>query len=205
MVSMQKAGLIIKVLGCSTNFVPTCVTRQWLRYTPSMLGLRQMPVTYTMSNSYHTSLVLRSRRRDVVAPPPPPAPAKEKKNVLLLDEDGGEIGQMGWHAANKIATEKDLKMLQISMDSDSQQVFQLMTGKALMEEQKKMRAEKKGKHKVSKMIVNSTITDHDLEIKIHHIAQWLEKDHEVKVTVKNQSRDSKVSGLKCAIMKCEIY
>lgn len=92
--------------------------------------------------------------------------------------------------ARRIATRRDLKLVKVmDMDHKTQRpVYKLMTGAEYFEEDLNRRKEKslrKNEELKDPKLVNLSykISGHDLASKIKNIVKWLNKSHEVRITI----------------------
>jgi len=109
--------------------------------------------------------------------------------ALVIDPEGNKIGQMSIGAAKQKAKEYGLDLIEVAKQ-DNMSVCKIMDiGKWQYEQKKKHK-----KHKVSsqkEIKFRMRIDPHDQQIKINHIREFLEKDHDVKIIVEMKGREKK--------------
>lgn len=126
--------------------------------------------------------------------------AKKKRTVpvpkitLIFSDESIQVVTM--EEAKKISDRRNLKLVKIvDLDTKTQRpVFKLMTGHeylaADLVQREKRKAEKKsdGGLKGEKLLLlNSRISEHDLESRIKKISQWLTKRYEVRIVISGDS------------------
>ncbi|XP_068121109.1 translation initiation factor IF-3, mitochondrial [Hyperolius riggenbachi] len=107
--------------------------------------------------------------------------------VEVISENGENLGKMNRRDVLKIMKENNLKLVCFKEKADPP-VYRLLTGKQLFEERTKLREEKKlspqsGPVQTKEVSVLSAISQHDLQIKLKQLSQWIEKKHHVRVSV----------------------
>ncbi|XP_021397677.2 translation initiation factor IF-3, mitochondrial isoform X2 [Lonchura striata] len=100
----------------------------------------------------------------------------------VISQDGESLGNMHRAEALKLMDQNGLKLV-LLRENVEPPVYRLMTGQQIHEEQLK-RAEKK------KASPKPAIAKNDLETKTKQIAQWIEKRHHVKVTIRQAKGSS---------------
>lgn len=108
-----------------------------------------------------------------------------EKEVRVISDDGEQLGILSIRDALKIAEEKNLDLVEVAANA-SPVVCKIMDfGKFKYEKTKKEKeAKKKQKVIVVKEIkVKPRIDSHDMETKVNHIHNFLEKDFKVKVSL----------------------
>ena len=111
-------------------------------------------------------------------------------DIHVFGAEGEDMGIMPKRKAENLAREEDMKLVLVGTDDDTGIAnYKIMTGKQLAEESKRMKQEKKAdKKKETKIIrVSSKITAHDLENKINHASSLLEKNHPIRISIKQAS------------------
>ena len=110
----------------------------------------------------------------------------KEKTVLLIDEDGTNLGEMDGSTATKLSESKGLKIVLVSKETPERcAVYKLMSGKQVYEEEKlKKQKLKKDPRQVTKEITVSTrIGEHDLEVKLSHMKEFLSNLHNVRLVI----------------------
>ncbi|XP_015277153.1 PREDICTED: translation initiation factor IF-3, mitochondrial isoform X2 [Gekko japonicus] len=114
--------------------------------------------------------------------------------IHLIDENGEDLGEIHRADAIKMMEEKELKLVLLKETADPP-VYTLMSGQQIHEERLKLRdkqraSSKKGAVQQKELTFTTAIAQHDLDMKIKQIQQWVEKRHHVKVIV----QEKKVTG-----------
>ncbi|XP_019380633.1 PREDICTED: translation initiation factor IF-3, mitochondrial [Gavialis gangeticus] len=121
------------------------------------------------------------------------------KIVHLIDEKGVSLGSMHRRDVIQLMTERELKLVPLNVDAEPP-VYGLMTGKQIHEEQIRQREKAKANpvtrpSELKEMRLSSVIAKHDLEIKIKHIQQWIDKKHSVRISVPKKNEDPETTPL----------
>ncbi|KFP69209.1 hypothetical protein N310_02989, partial [Acanthisitta chloris] len=107
--------------------------------------------------------------------------------VHVINQDGESLGNMHRAEALKLMDEHNLKLV-LLRENVEPPVYRLMTGQQIHEEQLKRAEKKKASPKPGvvqkELSFSSAIAKNDLEIKTKQIAQWIEKKHHVKITIR---------------------
>lgn len=126
-------------------------------------------------------------------------PEKKKKTVripkITLVSPDESIQIVTLEEAQKISRRRDLKLIKvIDLDTKTHRpVFKLMSGSDYHAEdlkQREIRKEKKNDIAVKGeklLLINSRITEHDLESRIKNIIRWLNKKYEIRVVLSGDS------------------
>ena len=117
---------------------------------------------------------------------------EESPDIKLFDETGNLISLMKKDKAVKLARLKELKLVEIKGSKSAKPPFsyQLMTGKQLHESRQKEREIKKDKNQKPEekvLTIKGSISDHDLEIKVKKMKNFLEKDCNLKIIIRTSS------------------
>ncbi len=105
--------------------------------------------------------------------------------VRLIDEDKNQVGIVPASEALAMAKDKDLDLVAISPDADPPVCRLLDYGKYLYSLQKKAHEAQKMQRKIHIKEIKFTpvIGDHDIEVKLKKINQFLEEGNKVKITI----------------------
>lgn len=107
--------------------------------------------------------------------------------VLVLDSSGASLGRMSHRAANQLATERNLDLVQINKSGECP-VYKIM-------DQGKWRYLKKKNQKkshvqlIKEMNFKMRIDSHDRETKINQIKRFLSKGMDVKISIHMRGRE----------------
>ena len=105
--------------------------------------------------------------------------------VRLIDEDKNQLGIVPIQKALDIAREKELDLVAISPDAKPPVCRLLDYGKFLYSLQKKAHEDQKRQRKIHIKEIKFTpvIGDHDIDVKLKKIKQFLEEGNKVKITI----------------------
>jgi len=113
------------------------------------------------------------------------------QEVRVIDENGRNIGIKPISEALKIASEKGLDLVEIVPDANPPVAKIVDYSRFRYEQERKSRQErKKTKPGYLKEIrFRPNISSHDLEFKINHIREFLDKKYRVKITIMFMGRE----------------
>lgn len=122
---------------------------------------------------------------------------RQQKSVLLVDETGSKQGEMSLPEARRIAKERSLELVWVNKnDTTAVPVYRMMSK---LEITLKNKARSLTPPKTKKIELTDKIESRDLIFKVKHIQQYLEKGHQVKLSVKRKGRtnsDDKLDVIK---------
>ncbi|KRZ32963.1 Beta-mannosidase [Trichinella pseudospiralis] len=131
--------------------------------------------------------------------------------IWLLSEDGSDMGQMSLADAKTIASGRNLRLWsvgktvqkesenQANINHDEQEeilqlpVYQLISGKELFNKRNEENKKKAKNVKEKILRVHSTISQHDLEAKINHVFQLLERKYPIRIEIILKSEENTTS------------
>lgn len=128
-------------------------------------------------------------------------PINEKiraQRVLLLDEHGAKIGEVGLAEALNRATEKDLDLVQMSPPAQGASAANEIAVCRIMNyeswayhEQKKRQKQELSQRRVElkEMRFRPAIDNHDFEIKLGKVREFMEDGSRVKITLQMRGRE----------------
>jgi translation initiation factor IF-3 len=110
--------------------------------------------------------------------------------VRLIDAEGRQLGVLDTRRALEIATEQGYDLVEVSPNTDPP-VCRLMDYGKYKYQQSKKQHKKKSQHTAhTKEIKFRPFTgDHDFEVKLRHILEFLSKGNKVKITVVFRGRE----------------
>lgn len=115
----------------------------------------------------------------------------KSKVVVVIDENGENLGEMETAMATQLAASRGLEIVQVQRETDkAKAVCKYVSKKQLYDEKKQHKEQlKKNPRQVTKEIqVSTKIKEHDLEFKLDHIREFLEKKFNVSVVVEGHFR-----------------
>lgn len=109
----------------------------------------------------------------------------------MIGPDGDQLGVMPTQKALKIAQEKELDLVEIAPNATPPVCRIMDYGKYLYELQKKEKESKKKQHtiEVKEIRLRPKTDEHDLQTKLRHARDFLEKKNKVKFTVMFRGRE----------------
>ncbi len=115
------------------------------------------------------------------------------KEVRLIDETGQQIGIVPLEEALRLAEEKDLDLVEIAPQAKPPVCKILDFGKFKYELQKKEREAKKKQREhaieVKDIKLTVRIEEHDLQVKLKHMREFLEDGDKVRVRIRFRGRE----------------
>lgn len=119
--------------------------------------------------------------------------------VRVIDENGKQVGVLDLNQALKMAEERGLDLVEISPDANPPVCKITDFGKFLYEQRKREKESKKKQKviEVKEMQFSPTIQEHDIEIKVKKMKEWLSDSSKVKVVVRGVGRE----GMHQEVMK----
>lgn len=106
-----------------------------------------------------------------------------KQSVLLVDETGKNLGETSFKNAANIAREKSLDLMWINkQDKAALPVYKMMR-------KIDIKAKALKTPKIKNIEVSDRIESRDLSFRLNQIQRWLEKGHQVKVSVKSKGKN----------------
>lgn len=108
---------------------------------------------------------------------------KVKQSVLLVDETGKNLGETSLNNAANIAREKSLDLMWINKQNKAALPVYKMIRKI------DIKAKALKTPKIKNIEVSDRIESRDLSFRLNQIQRWLEKGHQVKVSVKSKGKN----------------
>jgi translation initiation factor IF-3 len=134
------------------------------------------------------------RRFDRQPPERDPTRINERirvSEVRLVDEDGSQIGVIPTDEALRMATERDLDLVEVAPQSRPPVARLLDYSKYKYEQEQKAKAARKHQQQVNvrEIKLRPKIADHDYETKKGHVVRFLRQQDKVKVTIMFRGRE----------------
>ena len=103
----------------------------------------------------------------------------------MIDEDGTNLGEMATVMASQIAESKQCKLIQMTPSRDGKApVYRIMSNRTLYEDEKRRKKEANAnKIKRKEIQITTTISDHDLTVKVEHIKELLQRRTRVTLCI----------------------
>ena len=111
--------------------------------------------------------------------------------IRLIDDEGNQMGVVDTRAGLEKAREAGLDLVEVAPNA-SPPVCRIMDyGKYRFEQEKKEKLAKKKQHvvQVKEIRFKLRIEEHDYQVKIKHIVEFLEKKHKVRVSLRFRGRE----------------
>ncbi len=111
--------------------------------------------------------------------------------VRLVDEDGAQIGVVKTDEALRMATERDLDLVEVAPESRPPVARLLDYSKYKYEQEQKAKAARKHQQQVNvrEIKLRPKIADHDYQTKKGHVERFLKHQDKVKVTIMFRGRE----------------
>ena len=111
--------------------------------------------------------------------------------VRLVDEDGSQIGVVKTDEALRMATERDLDLVEVAPESRPPVARLLDYSKYKYEQEQKAKAARKHQQQVNvrEIKLRPKIADHDYETKKGHVVRFLRHGDKVKITIMFRGRE----------------
>jgi translation initiation factor IF-3 len=123
--------------------------------------------------------------------------------VRLINEDGSMAGVMSRNAAQRIADDLELDLVELSPNA-SPPVCKIMDySKFVYEKKKKEKLNKKNSKatKLKEITIRPAINEHDYQTKLKHARGFLEKGDKVKIMIKMRGRELQHTSENTEVLK----
>lgn len=112
------------------------------------------------------------------------------KEIRVVDSDGSQLGIMSSKDAQKIASQKELDLVMIAPQANPPVCKIMDFGKYIFELNKKEKEAKKKQKvvNVKEIRLSPTIEEHDIQVKVKHIIEFLKDGDKVKISVRFKGR-----------------
>lgn len=134
-------------------------------------------------------------RRSLAPPPPKNGPRFNEyitvPKVRVIDEDGENLGVMLTAEAIEQAAEVGLDLVEVSPNADPPVCKFLDVGKYKYEAQKKANLARKSQktQEIKEIKMRPNIDDHDFDVKMRKVFDFLEEGDKVKMTMRFRGRE----------------
>ncbi len=111
--------------------------------------------------------------------------------VRLIDDEGNQLGVVDTREALDKAKEAELDLVEVAPDIDPPVCRIMDYSKYKYEQEKKRKIAKKKQHvvHVKEVRFKARIEEHDYQVKIKHIKEFLEKKDKVRVSLRFRGRE----------------
>jgi len=112
--------------------------------------------------------------------------------VRLVDEDGGQVGVVEVRDAQKRAQDVGLDLVEVAPDMTPPVCRIMDYSKFKYEQKKKQKLAKKKQHltHIKEVRFKPKIEDHDYQVKIKHIKEFLEQKDKVRISLRFRGREN---------------
>ncbi|MCJ7421341.1 translation initiation factor IF-3 [Sphingomicrobium astaxanthinifaciens] len=141
-----------------------------------------------------------------MSPPPLSGPRYDKHiqspKVRVIDENGDNLGVMFTREAMEQANEIGLNLVEISPNADPPVAKFLDIGRHKYEAQKKANAKRKAQktQEIKEIKMRPNIDDHDYQVKMKKVVQFIENGDKVKLTIRFRGREMAHNQLGMAVL-----
>ena len=141
-----------------------------------------------------------------MSPPPLQGPRYDKfiqaQKVRVIDENGDNLGVMFTREAMEQANEIGLNLVEISPNADPPVAKFLDIGRHKYEAQKKANAKRKAQktQEIKEIKMRPNIDDHDYQVKMRKVNEFLENGDKVKLTIRFRGREMAHNQLGMAVL-----
>lgn len=146
--------------------------------------LLRTPTKAVKSQSTKTADI---KQTDAAIPRPIP-------KITLHESDGRIIGIMTKSEAQRVARQRNLKLVLLQNSGTNKEMYKLLTGDELHEErmkERRLKQDQQPEERDSKTLtLSSKISSHDIETRLKAIKKWLKKNHSVLITVLGSPKDA---------------
>lgn len=111
-------------------------------------------------------------------------------NKVILINEGKNLGVVSLDYARKLAYEANLDLVEVSPTNSPPVCSILDYGKYKYDQQKKKKSQKQPLSKEKEICLRYVIGDNDLQIKMNHAKELLEKGDKIKISVKFKNREN---------------
>ena len=110
------------------------------------------------------------------------------KEVRVIDHDSSQLGIISTREALSIAREKDLDLVMVSPNTVPPVCRIMDFGRHKYEQEKKFKEAKKKQHvtDIKELTVSYKIGEHDFQVRVKRIKEFVEHGDKVKMSVKLQ-------------------
>jgi translation initiation factor IF-3 len=111
------------------------------------------------------------------------------KEVRLVDSDGGQLGVVSIQEALDLSEQRGVDLVEVAPNANPPVCRLMDYGKYKYELKKQAAAKKQKSQTVKEIKFRPNIGDHDLDVKINHIREFLEDDNKTKIRIFFRGRE----------------
>ncbi len=111
--------------------------------------------------------------------------------VRTIDDEGRQVGILTKEEALALAVSRSLDLVEVAPDADPPVCRVINFGKFRYEQTRKEKEARKKQHvvKIKEMKFHPNIENHDYEVKLRHIVEFLQKGNKVKAVMMFRGRE----------------
>lgn len=124
--------------------------------------------------------------------------------VLIIKEDGEKLGEMSFKEAIRQAQDSGLDLMQVGEGRDRVAICKMLNYGAWKYHEEKRRKKQEFQNRaqeVKSMNFRPVTDNHDFQLKIKKIQEFLAKNHKVKILIKLKGREGSMKELNELIVK----
>lgn len=110
-------------------------------------------------------------------------------NIILIGEDGKLIGDVSIDQARKLAKDSNKDLIMVNAKNNTYRIADAGKLKYEQKQKEKQQRIQKRSHKIKEIQVSPHISDHDLNIKISHVKDFLSKGLKTKLVMVLKGRN----------------
>ena len=111
------------------------------------------------------------------------------REVRLVDSDGGQLGVVSIQEALDLSEQRGVDLVEVAPNANPPVCRLMDYGKYKYELKKQAAAKKQKSQTVKEIKFRPNIGDHDLDVKINHIREFLEDDNKTKIRIFFRGRE----------------
>ena len=125
------------------------------------------------------------------------------ERVLLLDKEGEKVGEMSLREALYRANEQELDLMQVGQNKDLA-ICKILNYQSWMYHENKRKQKQEFKNRaqdLKSMNFRPVTDDHDFNLKLKKIEDFLEHNHKVKIVIRLKSREGAMKQVNEAVVE----
>lgn len=116
-------------------------------------------------------------------------------NIMLVGEDGQKIGEVSLDTAKKMAKTAGKSLILVNAKANIYKIIDEGKLKYDHKQKEKEQRAQKRTHKIKEIKLRPNIAEHDIEIKINHIKEFLQSGLKTKITMQFKGREQSFQEL----------
>ena len=111
-------------------------------------------------------------------------------NIILIGEDGKLVGQITIDQARRMAKESGKDLIMVNAKNNTYRIADAGKLKYEQRQKDKQQRSQRRSHKIKEIQFTPNISDHDLNVKVSHIREFLSKGLKTKLTMVLKGRQA---------------